>query len=178
MENQDDFIPFDLESQQHSDSTDDNTEKQMLSVDILTPLKTPPWVPPTGDYPPDLIDMLNQEITEYIIYISPTNEEHTMRFFILNNNIRKLTLSRLEKVIKDTFPNSEMKVFGSFETKLYLPSSDLDVVVIDDSLWAPNCLRLLEKALLKSDTTSRIEGRLQNLIFSDFKSKSSNYKNC
>ncbi|KAI8911735.1 hypothetical protein EDD86DRAFT_188649, partial [Gorgonomyces haynaldii] len=92
-------------------------------------------------------DRLNQEIDDYLQYMSPSQEEHQLRIW---------ALERLEQVVSKTFPGSETKVFGSFATKLYLPSSDLDVVVlaqVDNKIG----LRRLHKALEKADIMSRIE---------------------
>jgi DNA polymerase sigma len=151
MENQDDFIPFDQDSVHSDDSQEAAPQRELQSVDILTPLPIPPWVPSNFDYPADLVELLNEEINDYIKYIKPTEVEHKLRL---------LTLQRLKDVVTSIFPKAQMKVFGSFETKLYLPSSDLDVVVIDPSLRPPNCLHKLKRALEDANVTSRIEGIL------------------
>ena len=38
---------------------------------------------------------------------------------------------RVESVIKHVFPNVQVEVFGSFQTGLYLPTSDIDMVVLN-----------------------------------------------
>ncbi len=42
-------------------------------------------------------------------------------------------------------------MFGSFETKLYLPSSDLDLVIFCDDQSAKANLQTLAQALVKAD---------------------------
>ena len=46
-----------------------------------------------------------------------------MRFDVVN---------RVEAVIKHQFPGVRVEVFGSFQTGLYLPTSDIDMVVFGD----------------------------------------------
>ena len=38
---------------------------------------------------------------------------------------------RVEEAIKQEFPGARVEVFGSFQTGLYLPTSDIDMVVFD-----------------------------------------------
>ena len=52
-----------------------------------------------------------------------TPEEYTMRFEVV---------LRVEEVIKQEFPGATVEVFGSFQTGLYLPTSDIDMVVFYD----------------------------------------------
>ena len=52
-----------------------------------------------------------------------TPEEYTMRFQVV---------LRVEEVIKQEFPGARVEVFGSFQTGLYLPTSDIDMVVFYD----------------------------------------------
>ena len=52
-----------------------------------------------------------------------TPEEYTMRYEVV---------LRVEEVIKQEFPGARVEVFGSFQTGLYLPTSDIDMVVLYD----------------------------------------------
>lgn len=38
-------------------------------------------------------------------------------------------MHRIRVAIKDKWPEAEVEVFGSFSTQLYLPNSDIDLVV-------------------------------------------------
>ena len=42
-----------------------------------------------------------------------------------------LVVLRVEEAIKQEFPGARVEVFGSFQTGLYLPTSDIDMVVFD-----------------------------------------------
>lgn len=56
----------------------------------------------------------HEEIDDYVNFLVPTPAEHEMR---------ELTVRRIRKVVHDLWGNKcKVYVFGSFETKLYLPS--------------------------------------------------------
>ena len=40
----------------------------------------------------------------------------------------------MESVIKHVFPSAQVEIFGSFQTCLYLPTSDIDMVVLNVDL--------------------------------------------
>ncbi|KAF9948600.1 hypothetical protein BGZ72_009504 [Mortierella alpina] len=67
--------------------------------------------------------MLTQELKDFVQYISPTDEEHKVRHFVVK---------RVEQCVRAIWPDARVAVFGSFETKLYLPTSDMDMVVFSD----------------------------------------------
>ena len=57
--------------------------------------------------------MLTQELKDFVDYLSPTPEEH---------QVRKYVTQWIAKVVSDLWPDSELHVFGSYDTQLYLPS--------------------------------------------------------
>ncbi|XP_051503348.1 terminal nucleotidyltransferase 4B-like [Myxocyprinus asiaticus] len=81
---------------------------------------------------------LHEEIKDFYEYISPRPEEERMRLEVV---------ARIQRVIKDLWPNAEVQVFGSFSTGLYLPTSDIDLVVFGN--WETLPLWTLEEALRK-----------------------------
>ncbi|RNA19943.1 PAP-associated domain-containing [Brachionus plicatilis] len=81
---------------------------------------------------------LHKEIVLFSEYISPTLEELYMR-----NEI----IMRITRVIKEQFPLAEVDVFGSYKTGLFLPTSDIDMVVIGE--WKSLPLNQLKEALIK-----------------------------
>ncbi|TKS81809.1 Non-canonical poly(A) RNA polymerase PAPD7 [Collichthys lucidus] len=70
--------------------------------------------------------------------MSPRPEEEAMRQDVVN---------RIESVIKDLWPTARVEIFGSFSTGLYLPTSDIDLVVF--GTWDHPPLQELEQALRK-----------------------------
>lgn len=61
--------------------------------------------------------------------------------------MRLEVVDRIKGVIHDLWPNAEVQVFGSFSTGLYLPTSDIDLVVFGK--WETLPLWTLEEALRK-----------------------------
>uniref|UniRef100_M4AGM4 Terminal nucleotidyltransferase 4A n=1 Tax=Xiphophorus maculatus TaxID=8083 RepID=M4AGM4_XIPMA len=70
--------------------------------------------------------------------MSPRPEEAAMR---------KEVVKRIEMIIKELWPTADVQIFGSFSTGLYLPTSDIDLVVLGK--WERPPLQELEQALRK-----------------------------
>nr|XP_006127359.1 non-canonical poly(A) RNA polymerase PAPD7 isoform X2 [Pelodiscus sinensis] len=81
---------------------------------------------------------LHEEIIDFYDFMSPRPEEATMR---------REVVKRIETVIKELWPTADVQIFGSFSTGLYLPTSDIDLVVFGK--WERPPLQLLEQALRK-----------------------------
>lgn len=64
---------------------------------------------------------MHQEIEHFYEYMSPTPTEHRIRGDVVH---------RIEKIIQSLWPQAQVQVFGSYRTGLYLPTSDIDLVVI------------------------------------------------
>ncbi|XP_053449120.1 terminal nucleotidyltransferase 4A isoform X1 [Nycticebus coucang] len=94
-----------------------------------------PWKSRT--YSPG-IQGLHEEIIDFYNFMSPCPEEAAMR---------REVVKRIETVVKDLWPAAEVQIFGSFSTGLYLPTSDIDLVVFGK--WDRPPLQLLEQALRK-----------------------------
>uniref|UniRef100_A0A8C6UQL9 polynucleotide adenylyltransferase n=1 Tax=Neogobius melanostomus TaxID=47308 RepID=A0A8C6UQL9_9GOBI len=88
------------------------------------------------------INGLHEEIVDFFNFMSPRPEEEAMRRNVVN---------RIEGVIKDLWPTSKVEIFGSFSTGLYLPTSDIDLVVFGK--WDHPPLQELEHALKKHNVT-------------------------
>ncbi|XP_051527445.1 terminal nucleotidyltransferase 4A-like [Myxocyprinus asiaticus] len=94
-----------------------------------------PWK--TMKYNPG-VDGLHEEIMDFYNFMSPRPEEATMRQEVVD---------RIESVIKELWPTADVQIFGSFSTGLYLPTSDIDLVVFGK--WEKPPLQQLEQALRK-----------------------------
>lgn len=86
------------------------------------------------------INGLHEEIVDFYHFMSPRPEEEAMRRDVVN---------RVEAVIKDLWPTAKVQIFGSFSTGLYLPTSDIDLVVFGK--WEHPPLQQLEQALRQKD---------------------------
>ncbi|KAJ3223257.1 hypothetical protein HK099_001348 [Clydaea vesicula] len=118
----DGFIPlFEDDEEEESNPSKVFEVKKKENIDILMQIDHPPWIPENRVYSRDINKMFNEEINDFIDFLKPTEAEIEMRIF---------TVQRLNKVIQEVIPGAEVKVFGSFETQLFLPSSDVDIVVM------------------------------------------------
>ncbi|MCJ8728354.1 hypothetical protein PDJAM_G00003570, partial [Pangasius djambal] len=92
-----------------------------------------PWK--TRRYSPG-VNGLHEEIVDFYAFMSPRPEEEAMRRDVVN---------RIESVIKNLWPAANVQIFGSFSTGLYLPTSDIDLVVFGK--WERPPLQQLDQAL-------------------------------
>lgn len=83
----------------------------------------------------------HNEILSFCDWILPTHEEKLMR---------EIVFMRFRKIILDRYPVAQVECFGSFATGLYLPTSDIDIVVLGK--WSGNELPLwtLKEDFLRS----------------------------
>jgi len=94
-----------------------------------------PWRNGKESYSPGIIG-LHDEIEDLYKYMYPTAEEHQMRLDVV---------TRIRDIILTLWPQAKVEIFGSFRTGLYLPTSDIDLVVI--GRWDSLPLWTLEKTL-------------------------------
>uniref|UniRef100_A0A2M4ABS2 polynucleotide adenylyltransferase n=2 Tax=Anopheles triannulatus TaxID=58253 RepID=A0A2M4ABS2_9DIPT len=95
-----------------------------------------PWRPPNFKYGRGIIG-LHQEIEQFYNHMIPTPTEHALRVMVVN---------RIEQIVLNLWPSARVEMFGSFRTGLYLPTSDIDLVVIGH--WEKLPLRTLEMELI------------------------------
>uniref|UniRef100_A0A3Q2TIX9 Terminal nucleotidyltransferase 4A n=1 Tax=Fundulus heteroclitus TaxID=8078 RepID=A0A3Q2TIX9_FUNHE len=96
------------------------------------------WTPwKERKYSPGVLG-LHEEVMDFYNFMSPRPEEAAMR---------EEVVKRIEMIIKELWPTADVKIFGSFSTGLYLPTSDIDLVVFGK--WDRPPLQELEQALRK-----------------------------
>lgn len=92
---------------------------------------------------------LHKEIVDFCDFLSPTQEEQASR---------AEAVRCVFDVIKYIWPNCKVEVFGSFRTGLYLPTSDIDVVILDSGLKSPQIgLNALSRALSQKGVAKKIQ---------------------
>ncbi|EKM82354.1 hypothetical protein AGABI1DRAFT_52475, partial [Agaricus bisporus var. burnettii JB137-S8] len=74
-------------------------------------------------------EMLHKEVEAFTKWMAPTPIE---------DEIRELTVQMISRAITTAFSGSKVFPFGSYETKLYLPSGDIDLVIVSDSMAYSN----------------------------------------
>ncbi|KAM9384029.1 LOW QUALITY PROTEIN: terminal nucleotidyltransferase 4A [Pholidichthys leucotaenia] len=95
------------------------------------------WTPwKMREYRPGVLGLPESE--DFYKFMSPRPEEAAMREEVVN---------RIEMIIKELWPTADVQIFGSFSTGLYLPTSDIDLVVFGK--WERPPLQELEQALRK-----------------------------
>ena len=87
---------------------------------------------------------LHEEMYHFCQYISPT---------VAENHVREHVIKNLEKIITSLWPDTEIRVFGSYKVNVYLPTSDIDLVVIGNCANSP--LRILARELLNKGIVQR-----------------------
>ncbi|KAF9303213.1 hypothetical protein BGZ74_004184 [Mortierella antarctica] len=130
----------------HDDDDDD------INNDLMGPTGPPPGCPWMGHRHysalPTAQRMMTQELKDFVQYISPTREEHQVRRYVFRV---------VQDLVKSIWHNAEVRVFGSFDTQLYLPTSDLDLVVLADQNLGKNALYKLSAKLRAEDIGTQIE---------------------
>ncbi|KIR30032.1 DNA polymerase sigma subunit [Cryptococcus deuterogattii LA55] len=95
----------------------------------------------------DPVDLLTEEINAFYKYVSPTREEFEVRLFMIE---------LITRTINKLWPEAEVTPFGSWQTQLYLPQGDIDLVVAHKYLSDANKQRLLAelgKAMRQANIT-------------------------
>ncbi|KAF7800758.1 Non-canonical poly(A) RNA polymerase PAPD5 [Senna tora] len=91
---------------------------------------------------------LHKEIVDFCEFLSPTPEEKAAR---------DTAIESVFGVIKHIWPHCQVEVFGSFRTGLYLPTSDIDVVILKAGLPNPQLgLNALSRALSQRSMAKNI----------------------
>ncbi|KAL8603055.1 hypothetical protein ACOMHN_015620 [Nucella lapillus] len=94
-----------------------------------------PWTRDIS-YEPSVVG-LHHEIKDFYHFMSPRPEEGRMRDEVVR---------RIETAIQELWPEAQVKIFGSFKTGLYLPTSDIDLVVFGK--WKHPPLRTVQEVLV------------------------------
>ena len=131
-------------------NSDVNTEKfhqsnisQIENINAIPCNEFFPWISEKTKNSRGMLK-LHYEILDFYEFIKPTSEE---------DKLRDITVRRLKELIKQEFPDWTVKTFGSFPSRIHLPDSDVDIVVLPpkdkDKESSENQLRILKKILNK-----------------------------
>lgn len=92
---------------------------------------------------------LHQEIVEFGRFVAPSPEEAAAR----NDSI-----ARIQSVVQSIWPSATVEVFGSFATGLYLPTSDVDAVILNSGCTdIPSGLKALANALTRRNMSKDMQ---------------------
>ncbi|KAI0780511.1 hypothetical protein BD413DRAFT_607803 [Trametes elegans] len=73
----------------------------------------------------NVAEMLHSEVEAFVNYISPTPVE---------DEVRSLIVTLVSQAVVKSYPDAQVLPFGSYETKLYLPLGDIDLVIYSKSM--------------------------------------------
>ncbi|XP_022976478.1 non-canonical poly(A) RNA polymerase PAPD5 [Cucurbita maxima] len=106
------------------------------------------WFRGNGGFKSPMLQ-LHKEIVDFCEFLSPTEEERVAR---------DSAVERVFSVVKHIWPHCKVEVFGSFQTGLYLPTSDIDVVILDSGIPKPQLgLQALSRALSQKGIAKKIQ---------------------
>ncbi|KAF9139736.1 hypothetical protein BG015_001918, partial [Linnemannia schmuckeri] len=113
-----------------------------------------PWM--RHDYSQQLtaIEMFTQEIKDYADYLKPTHEEHSIRTYVFK---------AVEEFVTGLWSEAKVHVYGSFNTQLYLPGSDMDIVIAMDTAKT-GVLRTLANKIRSTGFGVQVEAILQTKV--------------
>jgi non-canonical poly(A) RNA polymerase PAPD5/7 len=110
-----------------------------------------PWIAEVDwDGCRNVAEMLHREVEAFVRYMSPTEVEE---------EIRGLVITLVSNAITNAFPDARILPFGSYETKLYLPNGDIDLVIKSDSMAYSdkvNVLRTLANIIKRARIASKV----------------------
>ena len=93
----------------------------------------------------DLIG-LHQEIEAFYRSVQPTPESHSLRLNLLQ---------KVRSLVQSLWPEARVEPFGSFATGLYLPTSDMDIVIFGH--WEVLPLKTMERSLVSLAKPGSVE---------------------
>ncbi|KAG0065387.1 hypothetical protein BGZ89_008372 [Linnemannia elongata] len=113
-----------------------------------------PWM--RHDYSQQLtaIEMFTQEIQDFADYLKPTPEEHSIRTYVLK---------AVEEFVTGLWSEAKVYAYGSFNTRLYLPGSDMDIVMVMGT-EKPGVLRTLANRIRSKGFGINVEAILQTKV--------------
>ena len=132
--------------------------------DAKDALRLSPWSGNRGYNRPvsDGTTLLHEEILDFAHFMAPTEAEIAAR-----NKI----VGQLVSIVKGRWPSCELQVFGSFSSGLFIPSSDIDMVLFNSGSSPVDALNELARALRRTalyrDIVVISKARIPIIKFSD-----------
>ncbi|CAI5747233.1 unnamed protein product [Peronospora destructor] len=117
----DGFIEFTANEDDHRDALDKQKESPNDMSHALM-LETRPWMRDRKGYfnNPNVYECLHEEIMDFVNFVSPTDEELKSRANLIDE---------MRQIGKELWPGAAVETFGSHYTQMFLPQSDIDMVL-------------------------------------------------
>ncbi|GHP03124.1 hypothetical protein PPROV_000187900 [Pycnococcus provasolii] len=122
-------------------------------ADMLDNASTPPWLARGGVAELARIKsaslQLHHEVCRFVAYAAPSKAEVALR---------QAAVERIRDAVTAIWPHATLEVFGSFATGLYLPTSDVDAVVMGSKVHdIPSGLKALAAMLMRRQMATNIQ---------------------
>ncbi|KAF9038900.1 hypothetical protein BDZ89DRAFT_1061003 [Hymenopellis radicata] len=98
----------------------------------------------------NVTEVLHREVSAFTKWMSPTQGE---------DEIRGLVVEQIRRAVTSAVKDARVEPFGSYATKLYLPSGDIDLVILSESMRyndRVNVLHSLASTLKRARVTDRV----------------------
>ncbi|KAG7378905.1 hypothetical protein PHYPSEUDO_009320 [Phytophthora pseudosyringae] len=119
--NEDDgFIELVADKDDHRNASNKREESQREENHALQ-LETRPWMRQRqGYFNSNVYECLHEEMMDFVGFISPTEEELSSRTQLIED---------MRDIVKSLWPEATVETFGSHYTQMFLPQSDIDMVL-------------------------------------------------
>ncbi|GMF24773.1 unnamed protein product [Phytophthora lilii] len=116
----DGFIEFGADENDHRNASTKDEEPQKEENHALQ-LESRPWMRDRkGYFNANVYECLHEEIMDFVSFISPTEEELSSRAELIDE---------MREIVKGLWPQATVETFGSHYTQMFLPQSDIDMVL-------------------------------------------------
>ncbi|KAF1778190.1 polymerase, nucleotidyl transferase domain [Phytophthora cactorum] len=116
----DGFIEFAVDEDGHRKSSKKKEDPQKEEKRVLQ-LESRPWMRQRKGYVNrNVYECLHDEIMDFVTFISPTEDEVSSRAQLVQE---------MRDIVKGLWPEATVETFGSHYTQMFLPQSDIDMVL-------------------------------------------------
>ncbi|KAL4152587.1 hypothetical protein PRNP1_009515 [Phytophthora ramorum] len=115
----DGFIEFEADEEEQRNTSTKNAEPQTENHALQ--LESRPWMRDRKGYFRDNVyECLHEEVMDFVTFVSPTEHELSSRAELIDE---------MRQLVKELWPDATVETFGSHYTQMFLPQSDIDMVL-------------------------------------------------
>ncbi|RLN93769.1 hypothetical protein BBJ28_00008449 [Nothophytophthora sp. Chile5] len=119
----DGFIELDEDTDSAKADTHKAAERDEEAAHRALMLESMPWMGERKGYFVDNVyECLHEEIMDFVRFMSPTEDELARRASLIEE---------MKDIVAGLWPDATLETFGSHNTQMFLPQSDIDMVLFD-----------------------------------------------